>query len=297
MKKAFCVWPKFDDNIMAQALGEIKDGSFKLLEEAGFSTYLVETNEPFDKWSELLFNYQKGDMRRFFIRWSDYVRLAELEKILKEGNEAFYFDVDLLILRPPVGYGCALETHLQSEGTVENVVKYWFRGVNSAYHLAPKHLPYLEKHLEGIRDHIVLVNGKVNFCHVMNYIYHIEENIGYIRNYFHFGSLAEPMFCTEEKIYDKILLYAYLTGIMDNRIDAVNCMGSRITDDGKSFVDHQLEVFNRINNNLVNMPLDRDKALKKFESLKGLRIRPNYHSLITREKIKQAIKGNLPSTT
>lgn len=296
MKKcAFSVWPGFENNPIPEKLKEIRKDSSLVLENAGFSVYLVTNYESFDEASSLLL-LNKKQTSRWFAGWSDYVRLVEIEKQLLAGNQVMYFDYDLIILRAPTGYGCALETHLESEDKPENIVKYWFRGVNCTYNLLPEHLDIFREHLDMVRSHIIDSEGKVNFTYPMNYLAPIEEKIGYVPNYFLFGSLDEPLFCSEEKVIDCVEMYASLTGIQDKRIDAVNAMGSRVGKEDDSNSTFQFDTYHELNRKLENKRWTRESTKELFKKIKNCRIRPNYGSHKQRNLLKRKIKEcNSPS--
>lgn len=288
-KKSFSVWPDIDNSPMPESLRKVRERSSAILTSSGFSDKIYSTWEPFDEYSELLFKH-KSPTKKFYANWSDYIRLCIIEEELLNDNEVLYYDCDFLILQPPTSYGCALETHLQSEIHVDNIVKYWFRGVNCAYYLNPQYMPQFNSHITKVREYIKNVQGRVRHTYPMNFMAPIEEDIGYIRNYFLFGSIYEPMFCTVQKIYRCIIMYAELTGIHDMRIDGMNLMGSRIqhNEENNKFIEDQITTITSLNKDLSKSV--ELSVSELFQCIQKCRIRPNYGSLKIREKIKEAIK-------
>lgn len=288
MKKiAFSVWPELENNPIPSNLITIRSTSVKILEDAGFEVIIVEKlNADTDPIMQLILNNYKPEVR-YYTKVSDYLRLRAIQEFFDAGyDEVLYFDMDMGILKPPSTYGCAIETHLQQDTDDGKIAKLWMKGVNSCYYLNKhQHQDKFTEHFDLIKKYIKDVNGNCTFCYPMSMLYPIEEGVGFIKDYFHFGTFAEPKFCTPQKILDSVVLFNAIFGDKPEGISAVNMMGSR----DLSHIPEYWATIQELNEKIQTLDFSDEaisKILEGFEPRNKLRLRPNYNSHKTRDLIK-----------
>lgn len=286
---AFSVWPYHEGNKPKEEVTRINEMSKKVLVD--FEHQLETRFEPFDRWSELLFEGSHSPYTvKDYTNWSDYIRVVRILELFEQGyDEVLYFDYDLLIFEQPTSYGCAIEGHFEGDdtGDIESTFKFWCRGVNCVYYVNRSHIELIEKHLKSLRDYIRSVNGKVKHCYPMNHLSFIEEEIGYVKGYYLFGSMDDANFCTREK---SLAFTSFFKDFMDNpsygRLNAVNMMGSK-----KESQEKNVEFY-------LNMRKDLDRgvqydidAIREIIKRTTKPIRCNYGSVKMRAKLKDYVEN------
>lgn len=278
---AFSVWPKSEKNPIKESIQHHREYTLQTLQS--FDNIFVQDKfEPFDECSELLWNKYKETVK-FYTNWSDYIRITTLIDLLDKYDEALYFDYDLVLFEEPSDYGCFLQLHLETETNhddIYNLRKFWFRGTNGAYYLQKKHLPFLKNHYNDICDMIRKTKGNVKYTYPMNYMNHIEENIGYIPGYYLFGSLEEPSFCTLQKTKELVAFTGKYFGNRYQKISGINLMGSRKDDFYKTF-----EAFESLRKECETYENEDIEKLKESIRNTPVPIRVNYHSNQMRKKL------------
>lgn len=289
MKKyAFSVWPGVDQDPPRQSLIAIRNYSVKVLEADGWEVGLQSRFDEFDKYSTALFSKFKNPVTvKDYTNYSDYVRLITLREKLETYDEVMYFDYDLFILEAPTGFGCAVEIHFSNDENspdINKTDKFWFRGVNCTINLNKSHIPILDAHIFEIQEDIIKNNGKPKHCYPMNYMWRIEEQIGYIPGYYLFGSLEEPGYCTEEKILLSVETMVALFGEEHGKISAVNLMGSRKDDFVKIAIAFE-ELSGKIGTSDKG-----DSFIKRVIRKTSKPIRVNYGASLIRDRVKNWVQ-------
>ncbi|BCG50134.1 hypothetical protein [Ralstonia phage RP13] len=295
MKKIqFSVWPAVKFNgPLPDVLMSVRDKlSLKVLQDAGFETVIRTDIDESDPILAMMLPHAAPNVR-WFTKISDYVRLKYIKEYLDAGyDEILYTDLDMVITEAPKSFGVAYEMHLQTtsgDGTGP-ITKFWSKGVNCTYYINQSHRPQFEEHLKNVTADIIAAGGNPKFCYPANSMWMMEEGIGHIQNWFHFGSFKEPDFCTVDNIIQCLTLYTAMYGKIGDvipQIKAVNAMGTRDLAGLTEEVDKVFAINKTIEGLTVSEEMVR-AVVARFEP--NVRIRPNYNSQDSRKIIWNLIQ-------
>lgn len=290
MKKAFSVWPDCPGNAkLPEYLKESSKVRAELLKEGGFDFHHLSQCDQDDYAKRMVETYLEKPTIRKATSISDYTRIVEMIRLFEEEGcqEVLYLDYDFHMWELPTKFGIVLESHIQAD---ENGLPYklWYRGQNAVYYLSREHLPLLINHRENLRKCIVDSGYKPKYCFPMNYMGEFEEKIGYIPGYRHLGTVSQVNDLWEKTVMQMLHLSFFIGDMPDLSLTGVNLTGSANTTYGMISAEYQRfeELRETISSGGETYTEDEVRDL-----ITGIKLRPNYNSLVKRKQLKDFVKG------
>lgn len=293
MKKlAFSVWPKFpnypEGNKIPPFLLNYFQHTRGVLDKAGFDYSLVERVDYDDVSLKLSESFSPGEKRKA-ANVSDYTRLCAMVSALEGGyDEVLYLDLDFHMWSPPSGYGCALESHFQTEAGGDKVVKLWYRGINCVYYLHKNHLNVLKRHHSSVRNRIVAAKYRPKYTYPMHDIWTIENEVGYIPGYWLFGALSNPDYTRLDYMQDMVHLSVHLGHMpRESLLEGTNLNGSHYSEEGEmgEFLKSSNELRGILKNNFPRRGIEEIRS-----DLSEARIRVNYNNIPKKREIQSFLR-------
>ena len=290
-KLAFSVWPKFPkypEDVPPPYVLSHFEHTRGVLEDAGFDYKLVKHIDYDEVSIKLSETFSPGNKRKA-ANVSDYIRICEMVSSL-EGvyDEVLYVDLDFHMWSPPSGYGCALESHFQTENGDDEIVKLWYRGINCVYYLHRDHLGILKRHHADVKHRVVTANYRPKYTYPMHDIWMIENEVGYIPGYWLFGPLSNPDFARLDYMQDIVHLAVYLGHMpKESLLEGTNLNGSHYSE--KAGMSDFLDSSNRVRETLqANFPRRSIEEIR--EDLSNARVRVNYNNIPRKREIQQFLR-------
>jgi len=290
MKKAFSVWPNCPGNAkLPEHLKNSSDKRAEFLKTGGFDFYHFSRCDGDDYAKRMVETYLEKPTIRKATGISDYIRIVEMIRLFEEEKceEVMYLDYDFHLWSLPKKFGITLESHIQADEEGEPY-KLWYRGQNSVYYLSRDHLPLLINHRENLRKFIVSSKYKPKYCYPMNYLWEFEEKLGYIPGYRHVGTVAEIGNLWDKTVTKILHLSKFLNDMPDISIEGINMAGATNTTSGE--ISEEFSRLEKLRETIVSGGESYTESEVR-ELITGIKLRPNYNSLVKRKQLKEFVKG------
>jgi len=294
MKIAFSVWPDLPGNEpLPDYLRERAEQRRQVLSSGGFDFIHIGDCDQDEIAKRMVERFYDLPTVRQATAISDYVRVVTLIQLLEKEkcDEVFYLDYDFHLWEPPSKHGITLESHISPDENGKPS-KLWYRGQNSTYYLAQKHLPILRNHLRQLRLTIYTKaqNGRYRPKHTypMNHLQEFENQVGFIPGYRHIASETQHGPTWHDTTVAALQLSVAMGDMPDTSIKGINWIGSHHTTAPAMQAEEQ-----RIN--ALRLELAQHANAPSSDTLRSflasLKIRTNYNNLHRKRLLQRFIAG------